>query len=84
MIKKVGAHMKTLYISGSPRKNSNTDYLLKITLSITGGEFIKLSNYKIEPCRSCRTCQKIGKCVINDDMCNFIIPKLIEADAIVI
>ena len=84
MIKKVGAHMKILYISGSPRKNSNTDYLLKITQSITGGEFLKLSNCKIEPCRSCRTCQKIGKCVINDDMCNFIIPKLIEADAIVI
>ena len=76
--------MKILYISGSPRKNSNTDYLLKITQSITGGEFIKLSNYKIEPCRSCRICQKISKCVINDDMCNVIIPKLIEADAIII
>jgi len=76
--------MKVLYISGSPRKNSNTDYLLRITQSITGGEFIKLSNYKIEPCRSCRICQKTSKCVIDDDMCNFIIPKLIEADAIVI
>jgi len=76
--------MEILYISGSPRKNSNTDYLLKITQFITGGEFIKLSNYKIEPCRSCRICQETSRCVINDDMCNIIIPKLIEADAIVI
>ncbi len=32
--------MKVLYISGSPRKNSNTDYLLKETLSVTGGDFL--------------------------------------------
>ncbi|HDN81311.1 MAG TPA: flavodoxin family protein, partial [Methanomicrobia archaeon] len=41
--------MKILYISGSPRKNSNTDYLLKLTLSITGGEFFKLADYDINP-----------------------------------
>lgn len=31
--------MNILYISGSPRKESNTDILLKLTMSITGGEF---------------------------------------------
>ena len=76
--------MSIVYISGSPRKNSNTDYLLKITLSVTGGQFIKLADYRIEPCKSCRACQKLGKCVIDDDMCNIIIPTLLKADAIVI
>ncbi|HAA81611.1 MAG: hypothetical protein XD65_1150 [Caldanaerobacter subterraneus] len=37
-----GEEMNILYISGSPRKKSNTDILLKLTMSITGGEFIKL------------------------------------------
>ncbi len=76
--------MKTIYISGSPRRNSNTDYLLKIVLSVTGGEFIKLSEYVIKPCNSCRRCIKQKMCVINDDMTNIIIPKLLGSDAIII
>ena len=76
--------MNVVYISGSPRKNSNTDYLLKIALSLTGGKFIKLSDYKIEPCKSCRACLKLGKCIIDDDMSNVIIPLLLKSDAIVI
>ena len=76
--------MKILYISGSPRKNSNTEILLKLALSITGGDFIKLTDYHIEPCKSCRTCQKLDKCVIEDDMKNIIIPKLFESIGIVI
>jgi len=76
--------MNILYISGSPRKNSNTDILLKETLSITGGKFIKLSNYNIEPCNACWGCQKIGKCIIEDDMTKEIIPLLLQSDGIVL
>ena len=76
--------MDIVYISGSPRKGSNTDYLLKIALSVTGGQFIKLVDYQIEPCKSCRACQKLDRCVIDDDMNNIIIPTLLKADAIVI
>lgn len=75
--------MKILYISGSPRKNSNTDYLLKLTLSITGGEFFKLADYDINPCRSCRFCVEAGKCVIKDDMSKIFIPLLLRSDGIV-
>lgn len=74
--------MKIVYISGSPRKNSNTDYLLKKCSAILGGELIKLSDYKIEFCNSCWTCLKTKKCVINDDMTNIIIPSIMKADAI--
>jgi len=76
--------MKILYISGSPRKKSNTDYLLRLALSITGGQFIKLTDYRIESCKSCWACQKLGKCIINDDMSDILIPKLLDSEVLVL
>ena len=76
--------MKIVYVSGSPRKDSNTDFLLKSAISLTGGEFVKLSDYRIEPCSSCWTCLKSGECAIEDDMTRTFIPMLLKADAIVL
>ncbi|MBN1812120.1 MAG: flavodoxin family protein [Anaerolineae bacterium] len=76
--------MNIVYISGSPRKRSNTDYLLNCILSHTEGEFMKLTDYAIEPCNSCWACRENGSCVINDDMKTIVIPKVLNADAIVI
>jgi len=76
--------MNIVHISGSPRKKSNTDYLLKHLQSLIGGQFIKLTDYKIEPCSSCRACEKSGKCLINDDMTKTLTPILLKADAIVL
>lgn len=76
--------MNIVYVSGSPRKDSNTDILLKESLSITGGTFIKLSDYHLEPCTACWACQMIGKCIIEDDMTNKIIPLLIQSEGIVL
>lgn len=76
--------MNIIYLSGSPRKRSNTDYLLNHMLNQTGGEFIKLTDYTIEPCRSCWECLKNGSCAINDDMKKTIMPKIIAADALVV
>lgn len=76
--------MKVVCISGSPRKNSNTDYLLNILRGMLGGKFIKLSELKIEPCMSCRTCLKRDECSIDDDMKNVITPLLLESDAIIL
>ena len=76
--------MDIVYISGSPRKTSNTDYLLNYILDQTGGEFIKLADYAIEPCISCWACLRKGSCVIDDDMKNEIIPKILVADVMVI
>ena len=78
------SYMQVLYISGSPRKKSNTDYLLKSMLSVTGGEFVKLTDYRVEPCLSCWTCVKSGKCAIEDDMKHTLIPMLLEVDALVL
>ena len=76
--------MNVVYISGSPRKKSNTDYLLHRVMDITGGELIKLSDYTIKPCVSCRECMEGGVCIIDDDMKNIVMPRILTADAIVI
>ncbi|MHA1725666.1 MAG: flavodoxin family protein [Promethearchaeota archaeon] len=76
--------MNILYISGSPRKRSNTDYLLSLALSITGGRFIKIINYNIHPCNACWACLKTAKCTINDDMTEILIPLLLECEGIVL
>ena len=45
-------------------------------------ELIILGELKISPCTSCGSCQKTGKCIINDDM-QLMHKKLLEADCIV-
>ena len=76
-----------LIISGSPRKG-NTDYVCNIfkrEVERVGREvrIIKISDYNIKPCISCRNCIETGECMIKDDM-EKIFPLLINADAIVI
>ncbi len=76
--------MRALYVSGSPRENSNTDVLLETVRSITGGRLIKLVDYDIKPCASCRACQSLNDCVIKDDMKKTIIPMLFESNVVVL
>ena len=76
-----------LGISGSPRRNGNSELLIRefIRGAEANGhetELIILSELKISPCTSCGSCQKSGKCVINDDM-QLMHKKLLEADCIV-
>jgi multimeric flavodoxin WrbA len=75
--------MKTLYISGSPRKDGNTEYLLKLCHSITGGDFIRLSDYQIEYCTYCSACIKKEICTIKDDMPG-IVERLLRSQVIVL
>lgn len=78
---------KVLGISGSPRRDGNTELLLKEFLrgaSASGHEteLLLLSEFKISPCTSCDSCQKNGQCIIEDDM-QSMYNKLLEADCIV-
>ena len=75
---------KILYISGSPRKESNTDYLLRKSQKVTGGEFLKLIDYEVKPCDSCWICKNGNKCKIEDDMTEIILPKLKKSKGLVI
>ncbi|MCP4270242.1 MAG: flavodoxin family protein [Deltaproteobacteria bacterium] len=82
--------MKPAYvlgISGSPRKNGNTELLIREFMkgAMVSGyetELFILTELKISPCTSCDSCQSTGKCVINDDM-QLMHKKLLEADCIV-
>jgi len=78
---------QVLGISGSPRRNGNTELLIREFMrgAEAGGhktELIILSELKISPCTSCGSCQKTGKCIIIDDM-QAMHKKLLEADCIV-
>lgn len=75
---------KVIVISASFRKGGNSDRLADefIRGATEGGnevEKIYLSDKKIENCRGCWACQKIGHCVIQDDMAEFL-TKLKGAD----
>ena len=74
-------------ISSSLRKDSNSEALAKAFMNgaIEGGnevEMISLAGKKIEFCKGCLACQKLGKCVISDDT-NEIVNKMLEADVLV-
>ena len=78
---------KVLVISTSLRTNANSEILAKETVrgAKDAGhnvEFISLKDKEIKFCKGCMACQKIGKCVINDDA-NEITAKMKEADVIV-
>ncbi len=77
--------MKVLGVSGSPIKDSNTDRALKIALAATGvkTEFIKLSDYIIQPCNACLECRKTNNCVLKDDG-NLLMNKTFKADALIL
>lgn len=76
--------MKTLLISGSPRK-SNTEFILnKIYKSIKGKkELVLLRDKNIKHCAGCLYCDKHKKCAIQDDM-QELYSKVVKADVIVI
>lgn len=82
--------MKVLAINGSPRKAGNTTNLIKSVfkeLEAEGieTEMISLAGKKLAGCMACMQCMKNKdmKCVIDDDL-NPIIPKLKEADGIIL
>ena len=78
---------KVLIISTSLRPNANSEILARETergAKDVGHEveFVTLKDKVINFCKGCMACQKLGKCVINDDA-NEITLKMKEADVIV-
>lgn len=69
--------MKVLLINGSPNKNGCTYTALKEMSDTLNQEGIETEIYyigkePIAPCRACRACGKIGHCVINDKVNEFV------------
>ncbi|MFW9828091.1 MAG: flavodoxin family protein [Candidatus Thorarchaeota archaeon] len=65
--------MNVMGISGTPRKNGNSEFLLRYALKPfeENGWNIQtflLSELEIKPCKACNSCRETGTCIINDDM----------------
>ncbi len=78
---------KVLIISTSLRVNANSEIIAKEFErgAVDAGnsvEFISLKDKDIKFCKGCLACQKLGKCVINDDA-NEITDKMKISDVIV-
>lgn len=79
--------MKIVAIMGSPRRNGNSEILLRTFLSAQpqGSSVTVLVPLEmhLEFCRGCRFCEQMGSCVIRDDM-EKVYPLLCEADRVVV
>ncbi|MBQ2974497.1 MAG: flavodoxin family protein [Clostridia bacterium] len=78
---------KVLILSGSPRKNGNSDILCDefVKGAVEAGnevEKIRVAEKNIGYCRACYAC-KNGPCAIKDDMTE-VLQKMIDADVIVL
>jgi multimeric flavodoxin WrbA len=79
--------MKILGISGSPRKQGNTEVLIEEALQAASQEGAEVELFTaagktIASCDGCRACDKTGKCHIKDDM-QPLYDKLLAADGII-
>lgn len=79
---------KVLILSGSPRKNGNSELLCDefargAAQSGHQVEKIRVAEKNIGYCRACYACKEIGVCVIRDDMAQ-VLQKMIDADVLVL
>lgn len=80
--------MKVIGISGSPRKDGNSEILLRHALEPfrkQGWDVVQfhLSSYNVLPCKGCDCCQVTGECIIEDDM-KLLYEEFGKCDAIII
>lgn len=83
--------MKAVAINGSPRKNGNTELLLKQVLKplVDAGwetQFIQLGGKPIRGCQACYKCFKTknARCGQKDEFFNDCMEKMLAADAIIL
>ena len=85
--------MKIIAVNGSPRKNWNTDTLLRNVLdgAASAGaetEMVSLYDLNFKGCRSCMACKlrkepRPNRCIVRDDLTG-VLDKVHEADAVVL
>ena len=83
--------MKVVAFNGSPRKEGNTEHLLRHVLTTIKGEgisteLIQIGGKKVHGCTACGKCfeSRDQKCVIDNDFVNGCIEKMAAADGILI
>ena len=83
--------MKVLAINGSPRKGGNTEIVIRTVfqeLEKEGieTELVQVGGKLVHGCTACMKCREIkdGFCHIQNDFINQIIPKMVEANGILL
>ena len=81
--------MKVLLINGSPRANGCTATALQEMISVfreegIETELIHVGNKAVRGCIACGSCERLGKCVFNDDLVNETALRFEEADGLVV
>lgn len=83
--------IKVVAINGSPRKNGNTSIMVNKVFEVLEREGIKteeiqLAGNAVRGCTACYVCKKKkdGRCAIGNDMVNYCIEKMDEADGIIL
>ncbi len=83
--------MKVVAFNGSARKDGNTAILIRKVfgeLEAEGieTELVQLAGKKIRGCTACGKCyqNKNGKCVVDNDVLNECLEKMVEADGIIL
>lgn len=83
--------MKVLALNGSPRENGNTSVLIKAALEELNAqgietELINIGRKPVRGCMACFKCRELknNQCAINTDDVNAIVPKMKEADGIIL
>lgn len=83
--------MKVLLLNGSANKKGNTfTALSEVARQLENNgvvaEIMQLGNKPVRGCIACGQCRakQLGCCVFDDDICNRIVEKLNEADALIV
>lgn len=81
--------MYAVAVNGSPRKGGNTEVLLKAALAPLeengwDTELVQVGGKNIRGCLACNKCfeKKDGKCIVDNDVFNPMMEKMLKADAI--
>lgn len=80
---------KVLLINGSPHKNGCTYTALNEIAGVLNKEDIQTEIFHIgvgavHGCIACGKCRNLGKCVLEDDICDEVQKRMLEADGIII
>ena len=67
------SEMKIIAFLGSPRRDGNTELLLKEVIkgveeSGFNVQIFDLNSMNIQPCQDCGECDETGECIVHDDM----------------
>lgn len=83
--------MKVVGFNCSPRPEGNTSHMIKDIFKVLNAEgieteMVQVGGKAVRGCKACGTCAKVKnlKCVIDDDIINTCVQKMVEADGIII